>query len=544
MAMNRTKECFTLLIALLLTMLCSCGRNAKIMDEAERIVEQSPDSSLALLSTVDRYSLSKSDRARYGLLFTMAQDKSGIDVDMDTLIRQSYIYYKGEPETKYYGLSQYYMGKYYFLNDSTTECEECFQNVVNNAKKRGDIDLQCLALEKLSRSIVLSNKRLSVIYAKKAVDLYSNQKNAKIANLILYMLNLANCYILDNQKDSSFFYLRQSQQYLNRISDNSMPKYVYHSLSRAFYYFNEKDSALFYSRKAIDETSDIKLMVFYSCCLEECDSLESAERLLRICSAESNDKLKYSSYMELCKLSCKRINDKQLSTDIDSLERFADKYMLDLYSQKGKYFEENINQGRQLERQENAVMVRNGVILFIIVTVLLLAALVYVYLSKRKTLHAQEVRHIQEHYEMELESQRKEKEYLEREHKLLLESKNKQIALLKNGLFERLELAKKIKDAKGQSCHIVINDNDWNQLYSLLEGGEEYFVSKLKERYPSLSNDEIQMCMLIRIGLSNEDMANIYCITINSMKRKLYSFKEKMGITDKNQSVRNVIQGL
>lgn len=52
---------------------------------------------------------------------------------------------------------------------------------------------------------------------------------------------------------------------------------------------------------------------------------------------------------------------------------------------------------------------------------------------------------------MELESQRKEKEYLEREHKLLLESKNKQIALLKNGLFERLELAKKIKDAKGQS---------------------------------------------------------------------------------------------
>ena len=544
MAMNRTKECFTLLIALLLTMLCSCGRNAKIMDEAERIVEQSPDSSLALLSTVDRYSLSKSDRARFGLLFTMAQDKSGIDVDMDTLIRQSYIYYKGEPETKYYGLSQYYMGKYYFLNDSTTECEECFQNVVNNAKKRGDIDLQCLALEKLSRSIVLSNKRLSVIYAKKAVDLYSNQKNAKIANLILYMLNLANCYILDNQKDSSFFYLRQSQQYLNRISDNSMPKYVYHSLSRAFYYFNEKDSALFYSRKAIDETSDIKLMVFYSCCLEECDSLESAERLLRICSAESNDKLKYSSYMELCKLSCKRINDKQLSTDIDSLERFADKYMLDLYSQKGKYFEENINQGRQLERQENAVMVRNGVILFIIVTVLLLAALVYVYLSKRKTLHAQEVRHIQEHYEMELESQRKEKEYLEREHKLLLESKNKQIALLKNGLFERLELAKKIKDAKGQSCHVVINDNDWNQLHSLLEGGEEYFVSKLKERYPSLSNDEIQMCMLIRIGLSNEDMANIYCITINSMKRKLYSFKEKMGITDKDQSVRNVIQGL
>ena len=243
-------------------------------------------------------------------------------------------------------------------------------------------------------------------------------------------------------------------------------------------------------------------------------------------------------------MSGRRLSDKQHSDDIDSLDKYTEMYMLDLYSYKGKYFEENISQGRQLERQENAVMVRNGVIFFIVVTVLLLSALVFVNHSKKKALHAQEIKYMQDQYEMELESQRKEKEYLEKEHHLLLESKNKQIALLKNGLFERLELAKKIKDAKGQSCHVVINDNDWNQLHSLLEGGEEYFVSKLKERYPSLSNDEIQMCMLIRIGLSNEDMANIYCITINSMKRKLYSFKEKMGITDKDQSVRNVIQGL
>ena len=542
--MNRTKECFTLLITLLLTMFCSCGRNAKIMDEAERIVEQSPDSSLALLSTVDRYLLSQSDRARYGLLFTMAQDKSGVDVDMDTLIRQSYIYYKGEPETKYYGLSQYYMGKYYFLNDSTTQCDECFRNVINNAKERGDVDLQCLALEKLSRSIVLSNTKQSIEYARQGVALYKTSKTRKLANIVFYTLNLAFSFAMDDQKDSAFAYLRQAKGMLNNKIDKEVIADVYHIYSGVYNYFNETDSALFYSQRTLQLVKDVKLLSFHAYCLIECDSLESAERLLRISSAKISDKQKYSSYMELCKLSCKKNNNRQLSDDIDSLERYAEKYMLDLYSQKGKYFEETINQGRQLERQENAVMVRNGVILFIIVTVLLLAALVYVYLSKRKTLHAQEVRHIQEHYEMELESQRKEKEYLEREHKLLLESKNKQIALLKNGLFERLELAKKIKDAKGQSCHVVINDNDWNQLHSLLEGGEEYFVSKLKERYPSLSNDEIQMCMLIRIGLSNEDMANIYCITINSMKRKLYSFKEKMGITDKNQSVRNVILGL
>ena len=87
-------------------------------------------------------------------------------------------------------------------------------------------------------------------------------------------------------------------------------------------------------------------------------------------------------------------------------------------------------------------------------------------------------------------------------------------------------------------------DGQKDSAFTYLRQAKGMFVSNLKKRYPSLSDDDIQMCMLIRIGLSNEDMANIYCITVNSMKRKLYSFKEKMGITDKNQSVRNVILGL
>ena len=278
MAMNRTKECFTLLIALLLTMLCSCGRNAKIMDEAERIVEQSPDSSLALLSTVDRYSLSKSDRARFGLLFTMAQDKSGIDVDMDTLIRQSYIYYKGEPETKYYGLSQYYMGKYYFLNDSTTQCEDCFRNVINNAKERGDVDLQCLALEKLSRSIVLSNTKQSIEYARQGVALYKTSKTRKLANIVFYTLNLAFSYAMDDQKDSAFAYLRQAKGMLNSKIDKEVIADVYHIYSGVYNYFNETDSALFYSRKALEEMHSDKFLISYAFCLQKSDSLEGQKR--------------------------------------------------------------------------------------------------------------------------------------------------------------------------------------------------------------------------------------------------------------------------
>lgn len=78
-------------VVTLLAIICSCNRGTEVLDKAEQMVRTNPDSSLVVLSSIDRTMLSKSERALYGLLFTMAQDKSGLDVDMDTLIRFSYM---------------------------------------------------------------------------------------------------------------------------------------------------------------------------------------------------------------------------------------------------------------------------------------------------------------------------------------------------------------------------------------------------------------------------------------------------------------------
>lgn len=510
-------------VVTLLAIICSCNRGTEVLDKAEQMVRTNPDSSLVVLSSIDRTMLSKSERARYGLLFTMAQDKSGLDVDMDTLIRFSYIYYKGMPDTKYYGLSQYYMGKYYMLNDSTRECEACFRNTIDNAKKRGDIDLQCLALEKFSRSIVLSNTKQSIAYARQALELYKTSKTKKLSNVIYYALNLANSFILDDQKDSALTYLRQAKGLLNDKQEKRVISDVYYSLCRAFYYFNDTDSALFYSHKALEIEQKDKLLIFHAFCLEQSDSIEAAEKILRDCVNNSNDGVKYTLYMDLCKMSARKIGN-QYSNDIDSLEKYAEKDMLDLYSLKGRYLEDNIRQGRELERQENEVLIRNYSIAFIIVIAVLISIILYVLYSKKKALQRQELL------------------YQEERHELIVESKDKQIALMKSSLFEKLELAQKINDARGSKGHILINDNDWRQLYAILEGGDDYFISRLKKSHPNLNDDDIHLCMLVKIGLSNEDISNIYCITPASIKKKLYCFKEKLNIADCNLSVREYLK--
>lgn len=132
--------------------------------------------------------------------------------------------------------------------------------------------------------------------------------------------------------------------------------------------------------------------------------------------------------------------------------------------------------------------------------------------------------------------------FLKKQHELLVESKNKQIALMKNSLFEKLDLAHKIKDARNNKCHIIVSDNDWGQLYAILEGGDDRFVSRLKDRYPNLNEEDLHLCMLIKIGLSNEDISSIYCISSDSIKKKLYCFKEKLNITDRGVSLREYIK--
>lgn len=511
-------------MVLSMALACSCDNSAKVMDEAEGIVSACPDSALALLSAIDKYGLSKEERARYGLLFTMAQDKSGLDLDMDTLIRSSYIYYKGMPETKYYGLSQYYMGKYYMLNDSTKECEACFRNTINNARERGDIDLQCLALEEFSRSVALSNTKQSIEYARQGLELYKTSKTKKLSNVIYHSLNLANSFILDDQKDSALTYLRQAKGLLLKGKlEKRVVSDVYYSLCRAFYYFNDTDSALLYSRKALEIERNNNILIYYAFCLEESDSIEAADKILRDCVNNSRDGVKYTLYMELCKISARKLG-KQYSDDLDSLRKYAEKDMVDLYSLKGKYLEDNIRQGRELERQENRVLIRNYTIAFIVVIVVFISIILYVLYAKKKAV------------------QRQETLYQEKRHEILVESKNKQIALMKNSLFERLELFQKIKGARSRNGHILINDNDWNQLYAILEGGDDCFVSRLKSSFPNLNDDDIRLCMLVKIGLSNEDISNIYNITPDSAKKKLYCFKKKLNIIDSDITLRKFIQ--
>ena len=95
--MNNKSLIILLVLSVFLVTSCKETHN-KAIDLAYQLTTTAPDSALSVLNGVDQAKLGKAEMARYALVYTIAQDKSGLDVDNDSLLRTAYTYYNKRDE--------------------------------------------------------------------------------------------------------------------------------------------------------------------------------------------------------------------------------------------------------------------------------------------------------------------------------------------------------------------------------------------------------------------------------------------------------------
>ena len=116
-----------------------------------------------------------------------------------------------------------------------------------------------------------------------------------------------------------------------------------------------------------------------------------------------------------------------------------------------------------------------------------------------------------------------------REKEALLREKD---ARMREELFRRVRI-ENLKDGK----HIQhISDADWTEIHLMLESTYPGFLPNLRQSFPALSEKELNFCCLVKINMSLQNLADIYCISINSVSRRKLRLKEKLGI-DKEDSL-------
>ena len=226
---NRTIIFLFVFVALLMT---GCKeRHNQSIDVAYQLSAIAPDSALSVLNGVNQKKLGKAEMARYALVYTIAQDKSGLDVDNDSLLKTAYTYYNNREDDSLYAKCEYYMGKYYMLNDSTELAMDCLQKAADVSEKNGDRYTQCMALEKYSRVLSQTNPRKAVEVARHAETTYSSIPEASKSNIVYTKLNVSMCLLFADSVNEAEKKCKEAMSVAYEVKDSGILSDVYQDMA-------------------------------------------------------------------------------------------------------------------------------------------------------------------------------------------------------------------------------------------------------------------------------------------------------------------------
>ena len=331
---------------------------------------------------------------------------------------------------------------------------------------------------------------------------------------------------------SSRTYAHLAQIYQEKQMNDSAIHYYFHALqkdtTRSAYFYCGRVLELLHSLKEYDlakqyiqglrkqmKRSDIPYINLIEGDLwMELHQPDSAMKHYLIASETGNDFITSVAYERLALLmEEKRTLDAALDKHIQSIEVKNNLKYDYAYEHDTRDFE-----ALKLKNELNELKVKQQSYIILILGLgaftLLLCGSFTIYLLHRKRKHLMQENLMLKQQE-ELSSLR-EKEALLRE----------KDARMREELFRRIRIVKDLEE--GNRVHV--SDADWKDIHVMLESTYPGFLANLRENFPALSEKELNFCCLVKMNMSLQQLADIYCISINSVSRRKLRLKEKLGI--------------
>ena len=161
-----------------------------------------------------------------------------------------------------------------------------------------------------------------------------------------------------------------------------------------------------------------------------------------------------------------------------------------------------------------------------------------------------------------MEAEKEKAEILARSLNEQLELKNKQLTihalnmLQKNQLLSEIlkeisyihaqnpsETDKLLTDLHHKIKRLLSSDKDWETFKIYFEQVNKDFVSHLREIQPALSDNDIRLATLLRLNMTNKEIASILNITYQSVRNAQYRLKNKLGLAQ-GESIREFLSRL
>ena len=211
---------------------CSSGDDTRLA-VADSLLEQRPDSAMAILRSVDSHKLDKGNRAYYALLFTAAQYKCYEPIVSDSLIDIAVDYYAGSSDHNRRLRSLIFKGAALEEMGDQLAAIDWYKKAESEASPTDfeNIGYINLRLGGLYTDLFIDNHEDLQKYKKALLNYEKTGNQNKRLSSLLFVGGL---YRKSN-KDSAYFYLNRAKTVAQEIQDTARYYYALQILARAYY---------------------------------------------------------------------------------------------------------------------------------------------------------------------------------------------------------------------------------------------------------------------------------------------------------------------
>ena len=417
-------------------------------------------------------------------------------------------------------------------NDSVRLGESLLRKTIRLAEKSKDWHTNYIAYQRLAEALSQSNPEEALRLMKKALAIYEQHPDDD-HNYVL-LLDYAGtfaaqvAFINEGSFDEALSFIHRAYDVAKQKQMNDMMCQTLTSLANIAWAKEDYRQALDYAHQAESLATDnlrSGILQVLARSYLSLNMLDSAETVYRKINPADDVHLAYIVQNNLAKIALRRMGATQVEDSVaeafDQIENFYYKAL----EQKDQYYQEALRQEMENQQLEyRSQMYARTLLIIFIASLIVISAMVLV------------VR-----YRMRAQRQEKRQLQQEAEHQqTLLHQANEVVAFLQNFILERTEVMKKLNQS-GDSL-ITLTPHEWNEIERTLNAIDNNRFANFREQYPNMQEDDIRLCILTRLGISNRTIGNIYCITVSAVQhRKLKLKKDVFGESNPDITLEQIL---
>ena len=417
-------------------------------------------------------------------------------------------------------------------NDSALQGETLLRWAIQSSEESEDWHTNYIACQRLAQALSQSNPEEALRLMKKALTVYEQHPDDE-RNYVM-LLDYAGTYASqvafakDGSYDEALGFVNRAYDIAKKKQMKDMMCQTLTSLANIAWAKDDYRQAVSYARQAASvATPDLKsgTQQVLARSYLSLNMLDSAETVYRQINPGSDVHLAYIVQSNLAKIAIRRLGATEVEDSVDEAFWQIEDFYYKALQQKDQYYQASLKQ--EIENQQlkyRSRMYGRTLLVVVIAAVLILLATVLA-LRYRIRMQEQEKRRLQQEAEHQ---------------KTLLHQANEVVTFLQNFILERTEVLKKLNQS-GDSL-ITLSQHEWSEIERTLNAIDNNRFARIREQYPAMQEDDIRLCILTRLGLSNRTIGNIYCITISAVQhRKLKLKKDVFGESNPDVTLEQIL---